>query len=377
MQALQRFVTSVRNFKLGAVAGPIGLDIAARSVHMLQFEGSGDPPMVRAAISLPYVGDRDALLKDKRQFKALIDRALSSRPFKGRRVISSMAQGDVRMLTLNYQQPPGVSEPEAILKELRERFKNEVDESVVDYVKIRSGDTETTEKSAIVALARRDRVLAYLDALQSAGLEPEALDIGPAALTRLVASMGKSSQYANALLINFGRDKSYMSVIWGRRLMLDREVDFGESRLIARVGKTLNLPEEMATDLLYRHGFQGAAAAVGSAAPSDTSAEIAEIAEIRRTATQVLRPEFAALAAEVSKTLIYTASKTRGQSVERVYLLGSIARYPGVAPLLEAMISTAVEVLNPFGAFGARLDATVLQELDPIAGIGLATGLAL
>ncbi len=366
MNAFQRLARTLRGPTRGAAGGPIGLDIAAEKLHMVQLIADDDPPVILAAVSLPYAGGRDALLADRKQLKALIDRARSARPFRGNTVVSSLPPRDLKIIALNYRQAAGQSEAEAVTKELRDRLKEEIDDSVVDYIGIRGRDGEFGEKSAVVAIARRDRVLAYLDVLASAGLRVDALDIGPAALARLVASMGKDVCYANALMINFGKERSYLSLIWGRRLMLDREIEFGEARLVMRLAATLDMEQALAADLLYRHGFHGGGAATGS-----------DEAEIARTTTGVLRPEFSALAGEVAQTLIYAASKTRGQSVERIYLMGSVARYPRIASLIEALVSMPVEVLNPFTVFSARPDACVLAELEPVAGIGLATGLAL
>src|SRR5260370_14019192 len=50
---------------------------------------------------------------------------------------------------------------------------------------------------------------------------------------------------------------------------------------------------------------------------------------------EVLRPQLLALKAEVSKTLVYAASKTRGESVDKIFLVGGVARYPGIAALMS------------------------------------------
>lgn len=366
MLALQSLVKTLRGLATSVSYGPIGLEIATEKLHMVQFSVGEPPPTIQAAVSLPYSGGRDALLADRKKLKALIDRARSARPFRGNTVVSSMPASDVRTISLNCQKTADQSEGEAVVKALRERLPQEIDDSVVDYIPIRGQDGESAEKSAVVAIAKRVRVVEYLDALQSAGLQVDALDIGPAALTRLVASMGSNVRYSNALLVNFGQERSFMSLIWGRRLMLDRDVEFGEHQLVARLAKTLDMAPALAVDLLYRHGFDTAGPRAG-----------ANDAEIARTVSEILRPEFAALAGEVSRTLIYAASKTRGQSVERIYLMGSVARYPGVAGLLEQLVSMPVEVLNPFSVYSAAPDASILAELDPIAGIGMAAGLAL
>ena len=376
MSVLHRLSGALRKFAGGAPSGPIGLEIATEKLHMVQFERDAQPPVIRAAISLAYDGGRNALLADPRALRALVERARAERPFQGNSVVSSLPQSDVRTLALTYRQAAGQSEDDALAAELRERLKDELDHSVVDYIRIRSpaGEGgEGSEKSALVAVAARERVLAYLDALQSAGLQVEALDVGPAALARLVGSMGKDVRYANVLLVNFGRERSYLSLIWGRRLMLDRDVAFGENRLVARLAAVLDMAEPLATDLLYRCGYRAGAELEAEGAEPAAKGDVA----VMHTVREVLAPEFAALAAEVGKTLVYAASKTRGQSVERIYLTGSVARHPGVARLLEDLVKMPVEVLDPFTVFTAFPDATVLRDLDPIAGIGLAAGLAL
>ena len=354
--------------RLGALlkpqrCAPIGLEVALEKLHMVQLEASSSGRRIRAAVSLPLPCSREALLADPAQFRALVRRALGRRPFSGRQVVSCLPPSDVRVMTLSYQRVSGEDDAVTIVRQLRERLKTELDSAVVDYVGIRSDSADAIERSAIVAVAQRERVLAYLAAIRSAGLEPVALDIGPAALARLVSALDTGERYPNALLINFAQEKSYMSVIWGRRLILDREFDFCESRLVARLCKTLDMPRDTVLRLLYERS-------IGEPGNAGTDA-------IAQTIGEVLRPEFSMLAAEVNKTLIYTASKTRGQSVERVYLSGSVARYPDAAEVIQGMISIPVEVVNPFNVFAARPDAAILKELDPIAGIGLATGLAL
>src|SRR5262249_42847808 len=155
-------------------------------LHMVQFESGGEQPVIRAAISIPYEGGRDALIADGARLKALVARALATRPFQGRQVVSCLPAADVSIVTLSYQRAAGEDDAAAIVRELRERMKDELDRSVVDYMAIRS-DSAEAQRSAIVVSAHRERVLAYLATLKNAGLEPVALDAGPAALARLVS----------------------------------------------------------------------------------------------------------------------------------------------------------------------------------------------
>src|SRR6266571_2450718 len=109
-----------------------------------------------------------------------------------------------------------------------------------------------------------------------------------------------------------------------------------------RMKAALDLTEQTAKQLLLKHGF---AAAPGAAGNGEFSAALKE----------VLRPQFLALKAEVSKTLIYAASKTRGETVDKIFLVGGVARCPGIAELMSQDLSKPVEVLNPFSIFPHRL----------------------
>ncbi len=350
-------------FAVSSKAGPIGLELAAEKMHLVQMEQTGTGLRIRAGVSLPYPCPREELLADAGKFKAFVNQALRRRPFKGKQVVSSLPSNDIKILFLTFKLAEGQSVNDAIVRELRERLKGELDESVIDFLSVRENNPDG-EKSAIVAIAPKKRVMEFLGLLQKAGLEPIALDIGPAALGRLVANLPTNTTHPNVLLVNFGREKTYLSVIWGKRLMLDREIDFGEKRMIERVCNTLNINNKMATQLLYEQGLHTHGSASGNN-------------EFAQTLTQVLRPEFIALAEEVNKTLIYTASITRGSSVEQAYLLGSVARYPQVANFMQNLFAVPVDVLNPFSSFPSNDDAAIQSELDPIAGIALASGLCL
>ena len=85
--------------------------------------------------------------------------------------------------------------------------------------------------------------------------------------------------------------------------------------------------------------------------------------------------EYGGLGAELLRTQVYVASRTRGSAVSRVYLNGSAARYAHIPQRVAAMINLPVEVLDPFKAFGA-MDGFSPQP-GITHGIALAAGLAL
>ena len=348
--------------------GEIGLDLSNERANLVQLDDSTSGPVIRAAASLPYPCVRDELLTDPRHLKALLRQARGEHDFKGRRVVSCLRAAELQIFPVNYTLDEGRDDATAILGELRERLKGALDTSVIDYLPIRKEDGDSARREALVAVASREAVLRHLDLLENAGLQASAIDIGPAALARLVSFVNakdRREQHPNTLVINFGSARSYLSVVWGRRLILDREIEFGDRPLVDRVVQILGMSEEMAGRLLHECGFR--------AEPAEDGGD----PETAQTLMEVLRPELATLTAEVNKTLIYTASRSRGRSIDQVYLLGSVSRYPGIDRLIQEMLAVPVEVLNPLRAFGSPMRKANLGRLRSIAGISLACGLAL
>lgn len=348
-----------------AAPAPIGVDFAAQRLNMLQTAPSAHGLVVRAALSLPYPFERAQLLADPRRLKQFVREALGAAPFAGRRVVSVLAPSEVRILPLTVHVPSGQSEPQAVARAVREQLGAAAADSVVDYYQVRSVEATGPEKQVLAAVAASTGVLAYLETLRGAGLEPVALDIGPAAIARLLAAMQDDFDQS-VLLINFGASKSFLTVIWGRRLMLDREIDFGEMQLVDRLSRALGLSTDVALALLREHGI-----GTPAGAPHGTGAA----PDIGRTVREILYQEFAALAEELVRTQVYVASRTRGSAISRVYLNGSVARYRHIQERVEELVRLPVELLAPLKAFhGAPLSSPVGSDIH---GIALAAGLAL
>jgi type IV pilus assembly protein PilM len=356
----------------GKSSAPIGVDFAAQRLNMLQIDeldpgaGADATPLVRAAVSLPYPLERARLLADPRALKNFVREALAGGDFAGRRVVAALAPSEVRILPLTVHVAAGQNEQQAVAKVVRDQLGAAAAESVVDYYQVRSVDAASPDKQVLAAVASSQRVHAYLDALRGAGLEPMALDIGPAAIARLLAAM-QDDYEQSVLLVNFGLSRSFLTVIWGRRLMLDREVEFGEVQLVDKLARALGLEAGVALALLREHG-------VGSSSRTSQT-EAAPQTDIGRTIREILYQEFAALAEELVRTQVYVASRTRGSVLSRVYLNGSVARYPHIQERMEELVRLPVEVLDPFRAFRA---ASSFKPAPTVAhGIALAAGLAL
>lgn len=352
--------------------GPIGVDIALEAMHLVQLESSGtQKPVVRAKASLDIAGSRRALLKQPHQFRSLIKRALASDRFYGNKAVLALPSGMFRTVSINYQSSGSEQdEAAAVLRAMKGRLDGDLGNYVLDYMPVR-GRSQSDEKLALVAVSERDKVVDYLELARKAGLDVSALEIGPLAISRLTSAISEDSGSATVLVVNSGRRASYLTLISGNDLLFDQEVAIGEQSLVQHICDTLDMPEETARHLLTRTGLN-------TSNDNDSLSEALDEAGLMNTLSEILKPQFMKLVEEIKRAFLYAASETRGRGVTEVYLLGSIARWPGAEELLSSLSGSKVsKVPNPLALFPSEKNDTSSANTHFAPEIAVATGLAL
>lgn len=352
--------------------GPIGIDFGLESVHLVQLATSiGQMPVVRARASLSYDCPRREVLANPLQFRSLIKRALESDRFHGRKAVIAIPSGMFRTISINYQTGGGKDqEAAAILRVMKDRLDGELSDYVIDYLPVNSS-SKNDERLALVAVSEKAPIVEFLELARKARLDVEALEIGPVAISRLVGALSLDSGSGNVLVINSGRRASYLTVISGTDLLFDQEVAFGENSLITQTASTLDMSEEMARDLVLRSGVQ-------SAAYSQNVGTAIDEAGLASTISQILKPQFMKLVDEIKRVCLYAASETRGGAVAQVYLLGSIARWPGSDALLSSLTGVDVaKVPDPLALFPSNNNKGDKSQGKSAPEIVVATGAAL
>ena len=353
------------------MVGPIGIDFGLEAVHLVQLAAAaGESPIVSARASVAYEGPRRDVLKSAQLFGNVMKRALCADEFRGRKAVIAIPTGMFRTVSVNFQSGPGKDqEAAAVLRVMKERLDGDLKDYVLDYLPVNSR-SKNDERLALVAVSERAAVVEFLELARKARLDVEALEIGPVAISRLVGALSLESDSDNVLVINSGRQASYLTVISGAELLFDQEVAFGENGLIRQTAETLDMSESMARDLVLRSG-------VRSGAGGDVTTTIDE-AGIVSTISEILKPQFLKLVEEIKRVCLYAAAETRGGAIKKVYLLGSIARWPGSDQLLGSLTGFEVaKIPDPLALFPSS-DAGSGLDIDNTAPeIVVATGAAL
>ena len=374
MQSLREIIKKLHPTRVPAKVGPIGVQFAREELHLVQMHrASSGGVCVHARASIPYPGPMRTVMSSPGQFRTLVHRALRANGFTGRKVISSMAADEVRIISVCYQLNKGETDDQAIVDLMRDRIDGELSDYILDYVPVRTKSKEG-QRLALVAMSKRHAVLEHLELLQALGLRIEALEIGPVAIRRLVQAMSSLEQPENVLVVNFGEEKSYLTIVSHRRLLSDQDIDFGENTILKRLSETLEISPDMARDMIFKQGLDP------SGASDEVSLALADTGMFN-TLLEIVKPELMHLAEEVRRAFMYATSESRGGPAQRVYILGSIARWPGSDRLLDSIIDAPVsKIPDPSAVFHDVGENTGIED-DSADGaapeLAVAAGLAL
>jgi type IV pilus assembly protein PilM len=366
---LDRLSAAVGARRRSEAVGAIGCELGDERLELVQLAGSGD------ALRIVAVGSADlprstAPGASRPSVRALRS-ALAKQGFRGRRIVTAMPDSEVRLMVINYQVDANRPDDQVILRLVEERIGDAIEQYVVDYRPIRVSGDERGERSSLVAVARREAVIGHLELLRRAGLDVEAMEIAPVAIQRLVAWLCRGETAVNELVLHCARKRSHLIVIAGRRLILYRELDFGEDLVTEAVAKSLDMDADAAAAVLRRNGVwpdhEG----------RESWADPAEALEIAETVGQILKPSLCSLVEEIDRAGAYTASQWRGAGVERIWLLGSFASWPRVDRLLESLVALPVRVLDPLAALTGNGPESAAPGAPPAAASAVAAGLSL
>lgn len=356
----------------------IGFDLGLEKLNMVQVGYRNNQPYIHATASDYHDINLNELLENLDSLKKLVKNSLKSRKFTGRKVVSSIPAHFLKILFLNYQVGKNESDTESLVLALKKRINGDLNDYVIDYLPIKPDAIERNDRIALVAMAKQDIVEQYLDFLADCGLEVVALEIGPVAIRRLVNTLTAAEQKQKVLTINFGTKISYLTVIWNNELLFDRKLDFGFETIISVITKGFDVSVNTAFEILHKYGLDDAKRPVLSDTDSIEDIDNSENDNsIKNAIFDVVNPSFVNLASEIRDIMVYIASETRGGAVEQIFLMGSLARLSGIDLVIDKLISIPVKILNPFYGIEVEDVSNTLHDLGPVAGVAVATGLAL
>jgi len=371
-QLIRGVQTRLHTLGRANITGPIGIDFGIDHINLVQINRILDEFNITAAASIPYSVDREQLLKDPVLLKQLLKDAFKTQCFNYHYVVAALPPNLMQLVLVNYKCGRNQDHDTALIKAITEQFNEKFEGTIIDYLPIRPKVEEQLDRSALVAISKHEDVTQFLETLRIAGLKVKALEIGPVAIKRLLTNLEDHSESLHKVMaINFASINSFVTVLWGGELLLDREMNIGLDCILKTVSDALDISREQALQLMQTHGF--------SSEENTQNMLVNDFfnGDITTTIIQILKPISIRFVQEIKKVLIYTAAETQGGAIDVIYILGSLARWPMVDQYLTNLINLPVKTIDPFFDFSVNTPSIEIKKLEPVSGIAVATGLAL
>lgn len=325
----------VRKKEVTIQYGPIGIDFGPNGLRLVQFRMNREQLELHASA---FISISDEERHSGSLLRALIKHALKDNRFVGREIVTCLQPEKVKILMLSFLHQADKKDEELIVQRIAERIDDDIDDYVIDFMMVRPDVGNAQERSVLVALSNHDEVVSYLEHLRKVGLKVKLLEIEPTAVRRLISVKHGDDHAANLMTISMGDAQTYITVLSGRRLIYERDVDFGERQLIELLCKELDIDEHEARTMLERSNTKNTG--------DNNQNEPVTVALY-----SVLKPLFMELVEDINRALIYAASETRGLPVKHVYLTNRVATWYGIESFINTLIEVPVSVLMPFDGF--------------------------
>jgi len=352
--------------------GPIGLDLGATSVKLLQLVDEGGQPAVQAAARCALPAD----VEDPSARAALVQRAvqeaLRTQPFRGRDVVTALGSGEFQTKSVRLPRMPAEELASAVEFEALERFDLGGRPAQLRFLpagEVRHG-TELKEELLVFA-ALDETVAARIALLDSLKLRPAAVEIAPCALARGFIRFLRRAEDVNAVnvFVDVGWRAAHIVVTHGTKIAFLKLVDVGGLHFTRAVADGLGLSLEQALDLRIR--LMRDAAGRRAADRSPVSAEIAA------AAADAVRPHVEQLHKDLQLCLRYFAVTFRGRRPESLTFVGGEAHEPALLRILGDGSDIPCMIGHPLRGMGNldRLEDQDRRFFQPAWAI--ACGLAL
>jgi len=344
----------VRWFRKKRVS-PIGLDLGANSVKLVQFSADGRELIEAARWDLSPAKDSSDATQSARWVEAL-KRVQQNRKFQGRDVVVGLTKE--RLFLQNIRVP---TSDESVLErvaqqEAASRLPFPVGESDIRYLtaaEVRQGDTLMRE--VILVACHRPMLEEALNAVEAARLKPVAVDVEPLAMMRCNVRQFRRDEDSEQriMFVHVGQNKSMVLISQGERVLFVKYLQVGGQQMDEAVGDSLNLGVTDAIALRRNNGDRR----------SDQ-----QDPELTRGITDALRGVVDELAQELSLCIRYHSVTFRGKPLARMVLGGGEAS-SGLATALEDRLNLKCELSDPFRNFSGKTGGNRVGQWDVAVGL--------
>ena len=335
--------------------GPLGVDIGAQSVKVVQLDG--DRRQIVDAARCDLAPTSEPQQRDEQLVDAL-RRVRDGRAFRGRDAVFCLGAGDLFVQNIRVPQVSGDELRRTVCSEAASRVPYKSDETEVRFVEaadVRQG--EALRREVILMACHRPTIGRMIDVAQRAGLTPVAIDVEPGALLRCYIKQYRrdDDQRRRMMLVNIGAASTKVVIAEGANALFVKYIDLGGRQMDEAVARALQMPLAQAVDM---RRFSG-----------DRRADQRD-PEVTRSIQDALRPVLDRLANELAMCLRYFSVTFRGQPIAQVVFSGGEAT-EALVEWFGPRLNTPCELGNALRAFERTPAAGRQSQWDVAVGLAL------
>jgi type IV pilus assembly protein PilM len=334
--------------------GPIGLDIGARWVKLVQFSSDGSRliDVARAEVS---TADGEITVE---ALGRAIDRARQGRAFVGKKVVVCLS--DRQLFLQNVRVPKTNPEelPRQVQQESIARIPFQAEEAELRFLEVADvRQLDTVLREVIVLACHRPVLQQMLDKIEQIGLQPVAVDVEPLALLRSGAAQYRRDEDrgSRALFAHVGYRRTLAVIAQDDDPLMIKVIDLGGKQFDEAVAAHLHMDLASAASLRRHHG--------------DRRAELQD-PEVTRSVSEAIRPVMDRLATELSLCMRYHSVTFRGQLLTRL-VLGGGESSALLQESLNRQLDLKCELSDPFRALPTGPNSGRRGQWDIAAGLAL------
>jgi type IV pilus assembly protein PilM len=339
-------------------SGPIGVDLGARSIKLVQFSSDRSQLIDACRWELPPAPPNMTFEQHIARWADGMSKALEGRSFRGRDVVVCLGDRQLFLQNVRVPREMGAQMHRLVAQEAAGRLPFGVDEAELRFVEaadVRQGDAMLRE--VIVFACQRAVLNQTLQLIESARLNPVAVDVEPAALARCYAAQFRREADKNerSLIVHFGYSRTAAVIAQGADMLFVKYIDIGGAHLDASIARHLKMDAGEAT-LLRKHN-------------GDRRSDMQD-PEVARSVAEATRPVIERLANELAMCVRYHSVTFRGQALARLVLGGGEAT-PQLLEALGTHLDLDSELSDPFRAFPLAPNLGRKGQWDVAAGLAL------
>jgi type IV pilus assembly protein PilM len=303
----------------------IGLDLGNHSIKIVELQRiSGFPVITNFAIfesdKLKLdLGDEDSVNLYISKLKTYFDEVA----FKSREVVLSLPDTDV-FVTIKVLPKMNIREIKNYIPlQASDVFPENINNLTFDARILRELDNNQIE--VLLVGARKQKVEKYIEILKRSNLTPKIFEPKAVSNARLI---DENSPTKACVVLDFGFNVTNLEIIVNKIPRFTKSISIGSNTLNKALSQNLNLSLLQAEE--YKKGY----------------GLVQGVADDK--IYSYLKPLIDSIILDLKRSIVYFNEKNKGMEISKIYLLGGLAKLPGISEYLQLSLNYPVEVYDIF-----------------------------